>query len=142
MTLHQAIQEWATPTDQSPPNSDDLGALLDEVKWEAPLSVTMDIDFRLDKLTPPQAEKLHKLIALATAVQREPEPGTGRSLVFDLSRRVSQEPVTVAEKLFEILGGKNLEEKNLHPFKFFAPCTTGNKAAYCAILPWSRASQG
>jgi hypothetical protein len=106
VTLHQAIQEWATPTDQSPPNSD-LRALLNEVKWEAPRSVTMEIDFRLDKLTPPQAEKLRKLITLATAVHREPKPGTGRSLIFDLSRRVSQEPLTVAAKLFEILGGEN-----------------------------------
>ena len=95
------------PIDQSPPNPDDLRALLNEVKWKAPLSVTMDIDFRLDKLTPPQARKLHALITLATAVHREPEPGRVRSLIFDLPQPVSEESVTVAEKLLKILGGEN-----------------------------------
>jgi hypothetical protein len=106
VTLYQVVQEWVTPTDQSPPNRD-LRDLLNEVKWEAPISVTMDIDFRLDRLPAWQAERLHKLIQLATAIRREPEPGTGRSLVFDLARRESPESSTVAEKLFEILGGEN-----------------------------------
>lgn len=106
VTLYQAIQEWTTPTDQVLPNPD-LRALLNEVKWAVPLSITLNIDFRLDKLTPPQAQKLHDLLALATAVDREPEPGMGRSLVFDLPQPVSRGPMTVAEKLFEILGGKD-----------------------------------
>jgi len=114
VTLRQAIQEWTTPADQPHPNPD-LRDLLNEVKWEAPLSLTMDIDFRLDKLTSPQAEKLHKLTRLATAIHREPEPGTGRSLVFDFVQRVSQEPLTVAEKLFGILGG----EENPTSFSVF-----------------------
>lgn len=106
VTLDQAIQEWATPDEQPCPNPD-LRDLLKEVQWEAPLSVMMDIDFRLDRLTSPQAERLLKLIQLATVVHREPEPGTGRSLVFDLPQRVSEGDITVAEELFGILGGEN-----------------------------------
>jgi hypothetical protein len=106
VTLYQAIQEWTTPSGQAPPNPD-LRALLNEVKWEAPLSISMDIDFRLDRLLPPQAKTLHELITLATAVDREPEPGIGRNLVFDLAQTVSGESATVAEELFEVLGGED-----------------------------------
>lgn len=111
VALHQTIQERAALND---PTNSDLRELLNEVHWEALLSITMDLNFNLDKITNLQVSVLHKLITHAITVQREPKPGTGCRLVFDLCQLVPDEEITVAEKWFEILGGENAT-----PFEVF-----------------------
>lgn len=107
VTLCQAIKEWNSSAERTPPTRDGLQELLDEINWEASLSVVMDIDFRPDRLPPPQAKMLYALITLAAGVYRDPKPGTRRRLVFELPKSLSVESVTIAEKLLEILGGEN-----------------------------------
>jgi hypothetical protein len=114
VTLQQAVQEWKTSPNQPNPNPE-LRQLLDEVGWREPVALSLYLEFQPTTLTRAQARQIYYLLKLASAVQREPEPGIGRRLIFDLHRpvpgKVAQEiaqefgthPTTTAEALREIL---------------------------------------
>jgi predicted ATPase len=98
VTLDHARSEWQS----SDEHDDNLSALLKEVDWRWPLTLTLSVDLQPDRWSQPDAERLYRLIWLANAVSREPEPGTGRRLVFDLNLARA---ATVNEVLY-ILGGE------------------------------------
>jgi predicted ATPase len=98
VTLDHARSEWQSSDEQD----DNLSALLKEVDWRWPLTLTLSVDFQPDRWSQPDAERLYRLLWIANAVGREPEPGTDRRLVFDLN---PARAATVNEVLY-ILGGE------------------------------------
>ena len=110
VALHQAVEEWKASPDQIHSNPA-LRQLLNEVGWREPVALSLCLEFQPTTLNRAQARQIYYLLKLASAVQREPEPGIGRRLIFDLHRpvpeKIAQEfappPTTVAEALREIL---------------------------------------
>ena len=98
VTLDHARNEWQPSRDQD----GNLSALLEEVDWRWPLTLTLNVDFQPDRWGQADAERLYRLIWLANGVSHEPEPGTGRKLVFDFNE---SRAATVNEVLY-ILGGQ------------------------------------
>ncbi len=82
-----------------------LRGVLNEVDWLWPVTLCMRLSFKSEQLTSRRREELKRLYGVATSIVREPEPGSGRRLFFDLRRRVDNDQQTTADALMETLGG-------------------------------------
>ncbi len=86
-----------------------LRGVLNEVDWLWPTNISMRLAFRPDTFTRQRRDELRRLYQVATRIVREPEPGVGRQLVFDLRRPSAPEPdsPSTAEALFTAIGGES-----------------------------------
>ncbi len=116
ITLQQAIAERASSTNLSTTNKT-LRELLNEVKWDTPLVLTLHIKFDPDRLPFGLSAQLHDLYQIATSIICEPGSRQGRTLVFELHRLLAEElPVhtikdwtsrPTIQAFCEILAGEN-----------------------------------
>lgn len=83
-----------------------LRGLFNEVEWLWPITIGLRIAFRPERFTRLQTEQLVRLYRAATTVIREPEPGVGRQVLFDLRDRQKDEndqEITTAQALISAL---------------------------------------
>ncbi len=115
-TTDKSIRAFMKQIRETSSNENGLRRFLSQVGWVWPVSVVIQVDFKLDTWGEREAVQkgdwLKQLYHLANEVVREPEPSTQRRLFFDLkskfSRDTSQRNITseyVGDALIEFLGG-------------------------------------
>ncbi len=109
----QAEKRFVAAIDEAVQNDrrqEGLRGIFNEVGWLWPVTLSLRMVFRPELWNTPRVAQLTRLYHLATRVVREPEPGDGRLLVFDLrSPARTDSSRTTAEALFAAIGGEDAE---------------------------------
>lgn len=134
-------QTWRDRIEQSIRDNEPmpgLRGLLNKVDWLWLVSVNMQVQFQLDRLTQRQSSDLASLYRIATSVIRPSAVGDQRQLIFDLRQTLPDQPdtdTTTCAALIRVLCGRPDEDiDRITPFDTFKQLLTWQREGWLQDL--------